>query len=84
MIAASWTAPCLEGVITEQDLEIQLWGDHPYQWRVWLLLDPFTGTAWAQSHYQEDDPSSFMILEQIAASLWVNMADRDDGEWVWP
>ena len=37
-----------------------------------------------RSHYAEDDPAIFAILEQIAASVWHNRAVDDGREWVWP
>ena len=48
----------------------------------WLSLYS-NATENARSHYAEDDPARFAILEQIAASVWVTEAD-DRGEWVWP
>ncbi|MYE45381.1 MAG: hypothetical protein F4X25_01250 [Chloroflexi bacterium] len=39
---------------------------------VWLLLDLLTADELQRSHYREEDPISFAILEQIAASVWVD------------
>ncbi len=49
----------------------------------WLGLHRPNGLESGRSHYAEDDPAIFAILEQIAASVWVTVGD-DRGEWVWP
>ena len=50
---------------------------------LWLLLE-LSGREIGRSHYEEDGPAEFRILERIAASIWVNRVTAADGEWVWP
>ncbi len=50
----------------------------------WLKLNGGLAFESGRSHYAEDDPAIFAILEQIAASVWHNRAVDDGGEWVWP
>ena len=58
---------------------------------VWLLLNLDQAYEWQRSHYTEEDPTSFALLEQIAASVWINPAVElqytESGprlQWVWP
>ena len=85
-----WCPPCLEsvfdigwiGLLVTPTSDDDVWraGDDSS----WLLLDGYTGEEMERSHYAEEDPASFAIIEQIAASVWRNTAAGDDGGWVWP
>ena len=57
---------------------------------VWLFLDADTADEVERSHYSgciydcggEKSPAAW--IEQLAASVWVNTAITDYGEWKWP
>ena len=73
--------PCYESVLDFAESDLDIWHQDSGGW---LLLSPVTGEAWARSHYEEDDPRAYAVIEQIAASVWVRPPGGDEGEWTWP
>ena len=76
--------PCEPEWYTPNALVIAF-GDYSPSPRGALALSHVTREERARTHYEEDDPASFAIIERIVASLWRTTTHiGETAEWVWP